>query len=223
MVEDAGAAGLMLLDTWSGGDYMAERQPEPSRNDRTDGALPEYQWFVCQTEPQAEFAALRRVAALPGVKPWLVLEVRRRVLLRHGRPVFIGPQKQHEEVLRPFFTGYLLVSFDPDGEAYAPLLRWNRELRTRRLLTDPAYKPLPIAPGVVEDLQRQGRAGDGAIDLESLPVALFLKPGDEVRIAEGPFANRRAVVSWTDQQRVQVLLGTLKVSIGRGQIQAGAV
>jgi len=164
-------------------------QSRTGRNDRIAGAFP---WFVCQTEPQFEFHALNRVAELPGVKPWLVLEVRDRVLLRHGRPVFVGHNKAREEVLRPFFPGYLLVSFDPSGEAYAPLLRWNRETRTRKLLCDTNYNPLALPEGVVEALQEQGRAGDGAIDL-SQPVPV-LSAGDRVTVREGPFADRKVVV-----------------------------
>ena len=204
----------MLLDTGREPVYM----PTQSGNDQiasADGAcaLP---WFVCQTEPQAEFHALNRTAALPGVRAWLVLEVRTRECRRNNYPVFIGQTRAREEYLRPFFPGYLLVSFDPSGEAYAPLLRWNRELRTRKLLCDTAYNPLALPEGVVEALQEQGRAGDGAIDL-SQPVPV-LSAGDRVTVREGPFADRKVVVEWTDQQRVEVLIGMLRVSLRRGQV-----
>jgi transcription antitermination factor NusG len=133
------------------------------------------------------------------------------MLLDTGRePFYMPPQSG------TFFPGYLLVSFDPSGEAYAPLLRWNRELRTRKLLCDTSYNPLALPDGAVEALQGQGRAGDGAIDL-SCPVPV-LNAGDQVTVREGPFADRKALVGWTDQQRVQVLIGVLRVSLRRGQV-----
>lgn len=188
----------------------------PNGSSALDDGAWAFPWFVVQTEPQAEFPALNRVAALPGVKPWLVLEVKSRFVRHYGRAVFIGRDRQREEVLRPFFTGYLLVSFDPRAEAFAPLLRWNRELRTKRLLCDDNSRPLALPSEVVVDLQRQGRAGDGAIDLTRLPERLMA--GDEVTVLEGPFADRRAVVRWTDQKRVEVLLGLLRVTLDRSAV-----
>lgn len=185
----------------------------PSASDDGAWAFP---WFVVQTEPQSEFQALNRVSKLPGVKPWLILEVRRRFVRHYGRAVFIGHVRQREEVLRPFFLGYLLVSFDPNGEAFAPLLRWNRELRTKCLLCDDNFRPLPLPDGTVADLQRQGRAGDGAIDLQTIPATLTV--GDKVTVLDGPFADRRTIIEWTDQKRVEVLMGQLRVSLDRSQV-----
>lgn len=175
------------------------------------------QWHVLQTEPAHEFQAFARTSLLPGVRPWLATEVRWRQVLRNGRPVFENGARKREQVLRPFFPGYLFVAFDPRGTDWAPIMRRNRETRTVRLFTDSYLRPLPLPYGVVERLQARGRAGDGAIDLEARPFTP-LAVGARVRLPDGPFADLDAVVTWTDQRRVEVLMGLLRATVDRTQV-----
>lgn len=184
-----------------------------------DPALGGVVWHVLQTEPAHEFYALNAVAELPGLRPYLPVEVRRRVAMRGGRPVIENGQRKREDVLRPFFPGYLFVAFDPRGAEWAPIMRRNRETRTVKLFCDTAWRPMRVPDGVIAALQARGRAGDGAIDLEA-PSFAPLAVGQSVRLPGGPFEDLGGVVRWTDQRRVEVLLGMLRVTVDRAQVEA---
>lgn len=175
-------------------------------------------WHVVQTEPSREFEALNAIAAIEGLRPYLPTEIRRRVLMRNGRPVFENGVRQRETVLRPFFPGYLFVQFDPREPAWAPIMRRNRETRTVRLFCDPQLRPLSVPDAVVAALQARGRAGDGAIDLKAPafgPVAV----GASVRLPGSVFDDMAGVVTWTDQRRVEVLMGLLRVTVDRPMVE----
>jgi hypothetical protein len=202
----------MALDAAPGHALHTPNSWPPALCDRSDGACSP-PWMVVQTEPAREFEALFRVSTLPHVRAWLATEVRRRVALRNGRPVIENGHRKREEALVPLFRGYLFVC----GQGWGPLLRWNREMRTTRLLTDTGLRPLLMPRGAVEALQARGRAGDGAIDLEAPafgPVAV----GACVRVG-GPFGDIEGLVRWTDQQRVEVMMGMLRVTVDRAMVE----
>ena len=176
-------------------------------------------WYLLQTEPNRAFEALRAVASIPGIKPWLATEVARRVVLRNGRPVMVNGQRKREEVLKPLFGSYMFAAFDAYGDAWAPLLRRNREFCTVRLFTDTAFRPIPLPVGDVEAIQARGRAGDGAIDLEA-PAFPPLPLGAPVRLTDSPFTEIGKVVRATEAGRVEILFGRLRVTAARDRVEA---
>ena len=192
---------------------MAPKQP----HDGVACACP-WSWHVVQTEPWREFQALRAVSSLPDLRAYLPIEVYRRQVTLHGRPVYDGHTRRTEEAHRAFFPGYLLVSFDPNGTAWGPLLRRNPDLRTLKLFAD-GYKPMTLPSAVVEGLQARGRPGDGAIDLEQRsPVLRQLAAGDKVTVRRGPFEGMNAIVDRSSATRVAVMLGMLRVTLDRADV-----
>jgi transcription antitermination factor NusG len=196
----------MPLDIASATDYMPANKP----NDRVDGA-----WHVVQTEPWREFQARDRIAELPGLHPWLPTEVYSRQITKHGRPFYANGIRVVEEAHRAFFPGYLLVHFDANEPHWAPLLRWNPQLRTIRLFVSSSGQPLPLPHATVAALEGCCRASDGAIDMR-VRDEKHLAVGASVRLLEGcPFEGLAGTVRWTDQRRVEVLLGLLRVTVER--------
>jgi transcription antitermination factor NusG len=124
--------------------------------------------------------------------------------MRHGRPVLASQgRKTTEQILRPFFPGYLFVELDLDTTQ-----DWGAITRTpgvRSLLSTQEHRPLPVPYGIVEALMEQGRAGDGAIDPGTAPKFPPLARGQAVRVTLGG-ADIDSVVQMTDQERVWVLL-----------------
>ena len=178
-------------------------------------------WHVVQTEPQREFAALHAIANLPGLKPWLPTEVHRRKALRNGRPVYEHGQRVTVEAIHPLFRGYLLVAFDAASPCWAPLMRRNRETRTVKLFCDTAWRPLTLPESEVAAWQARGRAGDGAIDMEDVELPP-LANGARVTLPGGPWAGIEAVVQSSVMRRVEILMGLLRVTVDRGQVEVVA-
>lgn len=182
--------------------------------DRDGGARA--RWHVVETQPHAEFRALRELADFRCHLPTVV---RYRKLLRHGRPVIERGRAVEEAVIRPFFPGYLFVRFDPDAAAWAAI---PRTPGVKRLLCSARNQPLPLPNGEVERWMAKGRAGDGAID-ERAPAFPSVAAGDMVRITAGPLTDMPALVQLSDRDRVVVLLAMLgaerPVTLYRGDVE----
>ncbi len=96
----------------------------------------------------------------------------------------------------PVFRGYVFISIDPSA------MRWRSINGTRgvRWLVSDKDGPIPIKPGVVETLLA---STDEAGLLRFAPM---FSPGDTVKLAAGPFAERLGVVeSLDDRGRVRLL------------------
>src|SRR4051812_48180421 len=144
------------------------------------GTMP--RWHVFQTEPCSEFRAQMLLCGIPGIRPWVPVEARRRRKMKSGRPVLLNGQYVQEEVIRPFFPGYGLVRFDVSDPSWGAI-KYTEGVK--RLLCSPSGAPLPIPDAHVDRLRAQGRAGDGAIDLQAVPFPLML--GQRVTVG-GAFA-----------------------------------
>lgn len=156
-------------------------------------------WFVISTYPQAEFQVF---AALGSFRRHLPTIVDYRTLMRHGRPVLKDGKRQTEEVIRPFFPGYLFVQLDLADPSWAAI---NRTQGVKRLMCTTELRPIAVPAGVVEALMDEGRAGDGAIDRGSPRKFAPLARGQKVRVTIGD-RDIDTVVHMTDQERVWVLL-----------------
>ncbi len=144
-------------------------------------------WCVIQTQPNKEYVAKTNLLQqgfevyLPQIKK----------IRKHARKV--------DEVLTPLFPRYVFVGLDLARDAWRSL---NGTRGVSYVLTGESHKPSVVSADIIDSLRQQEEAG-------VLPVegALALVAGDEVHILHGAFEGQTGIVqTWTDQQRVQILL-----------------
>lgn len=146
-------------------------------------------WCVVNTHPNQESRAETNLLR-QGFRAWLPAINRTR---RHARRV--------DTVRAPLFPGYLFVNLDLAAGGWSVI---NHSFGVKRLLADAvAPKPLPAA---FIDALRSRLGADGVVDLAPDGLA----PGEVVRIGEGPFEGRLAIVSaLRPGDRVRLLLDVL--------------
>lgn len=101
-------------------------------------------------------------------------------------------------VVEPMFPGYLFIELDLERD------NWQPVRSTRGVLRMVGFngKPLPVPEGLVEELQAE--SGE-----EEAPTALF-KPGEHVRLREGPFKELDAVFcAYDGESRAIILLNLM--------------
>ncbi len=147
-------------------------------------------WYVAETHPQSESRALAHLAR-QGYDAYLPRYLKRR---RHAR--------RTDTVKAPLFPGYLFVCMD------VAKTRWRAIRSTigiRHLICE-GEKPVPVPPGVVEDI----RAQEDEAGLVPVAPPVPFQPGEEVRVTAGPL---REQVGWfqrvADRERVVILLNLL--------------
>lgn len=163
-------------------------------------------WFVVQTQSRAEAKAKRHLNN-QGFSVYLPV-YRRRV--RHSR--------KNEIVLRPLFPGYLFVQLDLDAQRWRSI---NGTVGVLRLLTD-GDVPQQLSKRVIDEI-RAREDGAGAVKL--LPP--LLKPGQAVRLVEGPFTDVSGLFEeMRDANRVILLLSLLgrqvRVTVPAAEVTAAA-
>ena len=155
-----------------------------------------------------------RSCALTGGRRWYVAETLSRSeklaqyhLERQGFTCFcprFRATRRHARrtttTLTPLFPGYIFVSFSRDHDRWQSI---NSTIGARRLVGG-ERGPVPMPLEVMEALF--ARCGEGEVDC----VIPDVKPGDQVRITSGPFANCVAAIEALDGKgRVRVLLDIL--------------
>jgi transcriptional antiterminator RfaH len=159
-------------------------------------------WFVVRTKPQAEEKAARHLAN-QGFAAYLP-RYRRRI--RHARRNII--------VLRPLFPGYLFVDLDP---AHCRWRSINGTVGVHEILTN-GDAPLAVSEAIVAEI-RSREDETGAVKL--VPPAF--RPGQVVRLTEGPLADVSALFEeMRDENRVVLLVSLLGRKV-RMQVNAAAV
>jgi len=147
-------------------------------------------WYTLHTQPNAEYqvAATLTARGIHTYLPQLELPKKYR---RRGRTT------------RPFFPCYLFMQADLTVTGLSAV-RWTPGLR--RLVTFDE-QPVPLDDAVIELIRRKL----GEIKARGGPAVYPFKPGETVRITDGPFADMLAVFDGptTAGQRVQVLLNIL--------------
>ena len=142
-------------------------------------------WFLAQLKPNSGHIAERNLKR-QGFRTFLPMED----ATKQVRGKFV-------DVLRPLFPGYIFVSFDMTLGHWRAI---NSTYGLTRLVSfgkDPAPVPLDIVCQLMLRCDASGKL---------LPPKL-LKPGDQVRLATGPFADFVATVeSIAPDRRVFVLL-----------------
>lgn len=153
----------------------------------TSAGLQEFsadRWYAAATLPHKERVALENLA-LQNFQAYCPLH---EAQVRHARKT--------RTVHVPVFRGYVFVAIDPAA------MRWRSINGTRgvRWLVSDKEGPIPIKPGVIETLL----ASTGEDGL--LRFAPMFSPGDTVRLATGPFAERLGIIeSLDDRGRVRLL------------------
>ena len=150
----------------------------------------ECDWYVVLTQPRREHMAAEHLAR-QGFAAYVPCYARTR---RHARKI--------ETIAAPLFPRYVFVSFDVADPAW-------RAVRSTRGVIDlvrSGLAPAHVPAWVVEGLRSRERA-DGMIEIGD---QLALKPGDTIRITDGPFREQTALFDRLDDDgRVLALLSIL--------------
>jgi len=160
-------------------------------------------WYLAQVKPNA-------------------FQIAERNLSRQGFDVFSPRQEETRRRagrfvrdMRPLFPGYLFVAFDPATSAWRAI---NSTYGISRLVAFGGRVPAAVPHDLVAGLM--ARCDESGL---LLPPQV-LKPGDNVHVLSGPFAQFVATVDGlAPQQRVWVLLDILgsqtRVSVDVAQLQ----
>jgi len=123
-------------------------------------------WAVARLEPRREQLALRCLG-LAGYETYFPRLREHRI--SHGRRIEVRP---------PLFPGYCFLTVE--AQWYAA--RWS--IGVIGLIMD-GVRPARVADQIIDDLRKRER--NGLIELPKRPGP---KPGDQVRILQGPFAGQ---------------------------------
>ncbi len=144
------------------------------------------QWVVVYTHVNSETRAEINLRH-QGCDVYLPRYARTR---RHARRV--------ERVVRPLFPRYLFVAYDPDQ------IRWraiNNTIGVSRIMLD-GERPLTAPQKVIDTIQAREN-GDGLVRLGDRSM---FKPGQCVRIDDGPFSEQMAIFKCADDRHRAVVL-----------------
>jgi len=161
-------------------------------------------WYAVHTHPREEFKALSHLQR----QNYQVYLPRYLKTIRHAR--------RSERAIRPFFPRYLFVKLN------LAINGW-RAIRSTVGVSDIvcfAEQPAPLPARVVDALQAQESAG--FIELANRSA---IKPGDNVVVLNGPFAQQMGLcISVSDKERVAILLDLLgrkvRVVMGTDLVEA---
>ncbi len=161
-------------------------------------------WYCVQTKPRSEIRALEH----------LERQQFECLLPRIRRPARASRTHRLSSVIEPLFPRYLFVHADPSRQSLAPIRSTCGVIGLVRFANQPARVPDQI----IERLCLDG-GPDGVIE----PAPITFRPGDAVRIIEGPFHGLSAIYTQpSGEQRALVLL-TLLGSERRVQVPAAAL
>ena len=146
-------------------------------------------WYVAQTQINAE-ARARQHLINQGFEVFLPVYARRR---RHARKV--------DTVLRPLFPRYLFVRLDLEKDRWRSV---NGTVGITHLITQ-GDSPVPVPQPVMAELM--ARADPEGVVTLAQPE---LRPGDQVRLEEGPFSEFVGVFeAISEDDRVMILLNLM--------------
>jgi len=149
-------------------------------------------WYVAQTKPNAERAALARIDN-QGFKVYLPQKTKSS-RLRHG-----GTLTRFE----PLFPGYLFAAFDLDA-------RWQAINYTRGVigLLPEKAAPLPLPAGAVEELMAREDGGEFR-----WPSMVKIAAGARLRLESGPFWGHLGSCLERKGERIKMLIALLGQTI----------
>ncbi|MBC7364410.1 MAG: hypothetical protein H5U07_07695 [Candidatus Aminicenantes bacterium] len=136
-------------------------------------------WYVINTKPKKEFQVEQ--------------------LFQQARFVVYHPKYLHEGQIKPFFPGYLFLKFRyPEQYHKVVYTRGVRKIIANR------QGPIPLEEEVIECLKKREKNGL----IEIMKYGEDPKPGDSIKVVEGPFKGLEGVFlkELSDQERVMILL-----------------
>ena len=159
-------------------------------------------WFLAQLKPNCANIADKNLTR-QGFKTFLPLEEETRE--RNGKFV---------TTMRPLFPGYIFVAFDVALGLWRNVNSTHGITRLVSFGKEPAPVPLDLVSQLMLRCDAKGKL---------LPPK-FLKPGDQVTLTKGPFANFVAEVEQiAPDRRVWVLMeimgGQARVAVGADQLR----
>lgn len=145
-------------------------------------------WYVLHSKPAAEYQVANALKGR-GIQTYV--------------PVIETPKAHSGRRKQPFFPCYLFVRVDLEAVGFSQL-QWTPGLRRIVVFGD---RPAPVADDVIDLIQRKldRMEADGGRPRHTL------RPGDRVRITDGPLHGMLAVFErpTIPSERVQVLLDFL--------------
>lgn len=165
-------------------------------------------WYCVQTKPRTEARALEN----------LERQAFECLLPRIRRPAPVARLRRQKTVVEPLFPRYLFLRADPHAQSLAPIRSTTGVIGLVRFANQPAQVPDDIVARLRLDADPEG-----VIE----PVRAEFRPGDPVRIVDGPFLGLPAVYAQASgEQRTIVLLQLLgserKIMLPRDALQAMA-
>lgn len=147
--------------------------------------------------------------------PWYVTYAKARQehvaknnLLRQGYSVYLPLMKvlrrirgRHQPRLEPLFPRYLFVQSGSSDQSIAPVRSTIGVTGIVRFNHDPAV----IKPETLRRIRELELRQGAATDEELSPF----RPGERIRVAEGPFSGLEGLVSTVSQQRIIILMHLL--------------
>ena len=160
-------------------------------------------WYLAQLKPNSVKIAERNLKR-QGFQTFLPVEE----VTKRAKSKFVTAEQ-------PMFPGYIFVAFDTATGGWRAINSTNGITRLVSFGKDPAQVPLDIISGLMLRCDAKGKL---------LPPKL-LKPGDQVTLTHGPFADFVAEVEKIEpDRRVWVLLdimgGKTRVAVGADQLRA---
>lgn len=149
-------------------------------------------WYIVHTYSNFERKvadAVREKAAAIGLADTfeeILVPTEKVVEVRRGRKI---------DTERKFFPGYVLVRMDMTDEAYH--LIKNTPKVTGFLGSD--TKPVPISDAEAQRILQQVQEG-----IERPKPSVHFEIGEQVRVADGPFASFNGTVEEVDEERARV-------------------
>jgi transcriptional antiterminator RfaH len=128
---------------------------------------------VVYTNVNCEYRALGGLKE-KGFKPYLP---QAKVWHSHAR--------RRRKVQRPLFSRYILLGYDPAVQGLEPVETTDGVEAMLRM----DDRPIMVPPRVVDDLMARERFGE----FDFTNPMLNLKPGDELKVIDGPFAGETVV------------------------------
>jgi transcriptional antiterminator RfaH len=144
------------------------------------------QWYVVQCKPREERRALENLERqrFCCYLPMLAVEK-----LRHGSV---------RAVPEPLFPGYLFINLDELTDNWLPIRSTRGVIQLVRF----REYPVPVAEAMIEGIRERLTS-----DTPRIP---YLKPGERVRITQGPFSDVEAIFIANDGlERVVLLMNIL--------------
>ncbi|MBI4823976.1 MAG: hypothetical protein HY805_07100 [Nitrospirae bacterium] len=146
-------------------------------------------WYAVYTKPKQE-ARVSRNLSMANIEVFNPLLKRVRFI-----------RQRYQEVIQPLFPCYIFARFDLRYSSR--LVRYSRGVKS---IVGSRNAPLPVAEEIIQTIKDRTDANGMVL------VMPEIKPGDFVKIADGPLRGLKGIFEreMPDRERVMVLLSTIE-------------